>query len=96
MPITRKWESRRAHCTKGYAQSILPVTQLAMSACNAPLIMWGQGRRHATRGVFVIQEACMSRKPWDLAFTAVPEEVAALRRIVRLHLGIWGSGVCMT
>ena len=38
----------------------------------------------------MIQEVCMSRKPWDLAFTAVPEEVAALRRIVRLHLGIWG------
>ncbi|MFE4966459.1 ATP-binding protein [Streptomyces sp. NPDC056660] len=36
------------------------------------------------------QEACMSRRPWDLAFTAEPEEVAALRRILRLHLGIWG------
>ncbi|WUU18641.1 ATP-binding protein [Streptomyces sp. NBC_00663] len=32
----------------------------------------------------------MSRKPWDLAFTAEPEEVGALRRIMRLHLGIWG------
>lgn len=32
----------------------------------------------------------MSRKPWDLAFSADPEEVAALRRIVRLHLGLWG------
>ncbi|WP_427922214.1 ATP-binding protein [Streptomyces sp. cg40] len=32
----------------------------------------------------------MSRKPWDLAFTADPEEVAALRRIMRLHLGMWG------
>lgn len=32
----------------------------------------------------------MSRKPWDLAFTAEPREVAALRRIMRLHLGIWG------
>ncbi|MGA6221827.1 ATP-binding protein [Streptomyces umbrinus] len=32
----------------------------------------------------------MSRKPWDLAFTAEPEEVAALRRIMRLHLGVWG------
>ncbi|MEV6502505.1 ATP-binding protein [Streptomyces prunicolor] len=38
----------------------------------------------------MIQEACMSRKPWDLAFTADPEEVAALRRIMRLHLGLWG------
>ncbi|MFG2953477.1 ATP-binding protein [Streptomyces sp. NPDC048291] len=36
------------------------------------------------------QEACMSRKPWDLAFTAEPTEVAALRRILRIHLGIWG------
>lgn len=32
----------------------------------------------------------MSRKPWDLAFTAEPTEVAALRRVMRLHLGIWG------
>ncbi|WP_200306422.1 ATP-binding protein [Streptomyces adelaidensis] len=32
----------------------------------------------------------MSRKPWDLAFTADPEGVAALRRIMRLHLGLWG------
>ena len=32
----------------------------------------------------------MFRKPWDLAFTAEPEEVAALRRIMRLHLGVWG------
>jgi len=35
-------------------------------------------------------EACMPRKPWDLAFTAEPAEVAALRRVMRLHLGIWG------
>lgn len=32
----------------------------------------------------------MTRKPWDLAFTAEPKEVAALRRVIRLHLGIWG------
>ncbi|MBA4860433.1 ATP-binding protein [Streptomyces sp. PSKA54] len=32
----------------------------------------------------------MSRKPWDLAFTAAPEEVWALRRIMRTHLGLWG------
>ncbi|WP_327315334.1 ATP-binding protein [Streptomyces sp. NBC_01235] len=32
----------------------------------------------------------MTRKPWDLAFTAEPAEVAALRRVMQLHLGIWG------
>ncbi|MFD3615112.1 ATP-binding protein [Streptomyces sp. NPDC058676] len=32
----------------------------------------------------------MSRKPWDLAFSAEPEGVAALRRVIRLHLGLWG------
>ncbi|MFI7504695.1 ATP-binding protein [Streptomyces sp. NPDC049687] len=32
----------------------------------------------------------MTRKPWDLAFTAEPTEVAVLRRAMRLHLGIWG------
>ncbi|WP_324606348.1 ATP-binding protein [Streptomyces cellulosae] len=38
----------------------------------------------------MIQEACVSRKAWNLDFTAEPEEVAALRRIMRLHLGVWG------
>ncbi|MFF7953012.1 ATP-binding protein [Streptomyces griseorubiginosus] len=38
----------------------------------------------------MVQEACVFRKPWDLAFSAEPEEVGALRRIMRLHLGIWG------
>lgn len=42
------------------------------------------------RGVSVIQQTCMSRKPWDLAFSAEPDEVAALRRIMRLHLDLWG------
>jgi anti-sigma regulatory factor (Ser/Thr protein kinase) len=32
----------------------------------------------------------MPCKPWELAFTAAPAEVAALRRVVRLHLGVWG------
>lgn len=36
------------------------------------------------------QEPCMTRKPWDLAFTAEPTEVAALRRAVREYLGVWG------
>lgn len=33
---------------------------------------------------------CTPRKPWELAFAAEPAEVASLRRILRLHLGIWG------
>lgn len=32
----------------------------------------------------------MSRKSWGLDFTAEPKEVAALRRIMRLNLGLWG------
>ncbi|MFF2407315.1 ATP-binding protein [Streptomyces sp. NPDC058092] len=32
----------------------------------------------------------MTRKPWELPFLAEPEEVAALRRIMRLHLRLWG------
>ncbi|WP_406841236.1 ATP-binding protein [Streptomyces sp. AHU1] len=32
----------------------------------------------------------MSRKPWSLDFLAEPEEVAALRRLMRLHLTLWG------
>ncbi|MER6124513.1 ATP-binding protein [Streptomyces sp. NPDC001795] len=34
--------------------------------------------------------ACMPRKPWELPFLAEPEEVAALRRLLRTHLGLWG------
>jgi len=33
--------------------------------------------------------ACTPR-PWELPFLAVPEEVAALRRLLRLHLALWG------
>ncbi|MBD0709849.1 MULTISPECIES: ATP-binding protein [unclassified Streptomyces] len=32
----------------------------------------------------------MVRKPWELSFLAEPQEVAGLRRVVRLHLGFWG------
>ncbi|MGW2861590.1 ATP-binding protein [Streptomyces sp. NPDC001205] len=33
---------------------------------------------------------CMRRKPWDLPFSAEPRELAGLRRVLRLHLSIWG------
>ncbi|MFG2360672.1 ATP-binding protein [Streptomyces mirabilis] len=33
---------------------------------------------------------CVPRKPWDIPFLAEPREVPALRRIMRLHLGLWG------
>jgi anti-sigma regulatory factor (Ser/Thr protein kinase) len=33
---------------------------------------------------------CMPRKPWDLRFVAEPQELAALRRVLRVHLGLWG------
>lgn len=32
----------------------------------------------------------MTRKSWDVEFTAHPEEVATLRRVVRLRLAVWG------
>lgn len=38
----------------------------------------------------MIQQHCVIRKPWTLAFIAEPEEVASLRRILRLHLKCWG------
>jgi anti-sigma regulatory factor (Ser/Thr protein kinase) len=31
-----------------------------------------------------------SRKPWSVPFVAEPQDVAALRRLMRLHLGLWG------
>ncbi|MFI2200671.1 ATP-binding protein [Streptomyces sp. NPDC020192] len=34
--------------------------------------------------------ACTPRKPWELPFLAEPEEVAALRRVLRTSLGLWG------
>lgn len=38
----------------------------------------------------MIQKPCVSRQPWDLTFTADPEEVAALRHLMSLHLKLWG------
>ncbi|WTL44036.1 ATP-binding protein [Streptomyces brevispora] len=32
----------------------------------------------------------MTRKSWELPFLAEPAEVAGLRRVVRLHLRLWG------
>jgi anti-sigma regulatory factor (Ser/Thr protein kinase) len=32
----------------------------------------------------------MPRKPWEIPFVAEPREVAGLRRVMRLHLGLWG------
>ncbi|MFJ3820377.1 ATP-binding protein [Streptomyces nodosus] len=32
----------------------------------------------------------MRRKPWELPFLAEPEEVAGLRHVLRMHLGLWG------
>ncbi|MFE6491973.1 ATP-binding protein [Streptomyces sp. NPDC057748] len=32
----------------------------------------------------------MTRKPWELPFLAQPEEVAGLRRVMRLRLRLWG------
>ncbi|MFE9834988.1 ATP-binding protein [Streptomyces sp. NPDC005551] len=34
--------------------------------------------------------SCVPRKRWNLPFSAEPEEVRALRRLVRLHLSLWG------
>ncbi|MGW4041662.1 ATP-binding protein [Streptomyces sp. NPDC004721] len=33
---------------------------------------------------------CMPRRTWELPFLAEAEEVAALRRMLRLHLELWG------
>lgn len=44
----------------------------------------------ATGGVPVSQEVRLPHKLWDIAFTAEPAEVAALRRVMRTHLGVWG------
>src|SRR4051812_35672927 len=33
---------------------------------------------------------CMRRKPWDLPFIAEPCELGGLRKVLRLHLFLWG------
>ncbi|MGV9689278.1 ATP-binding protein [Streptomyces sp. NPDC003444] len=33
---------------------------------------------------------CVAREPWELSFLAEPREMAGLRRVVRLHLKMWG------
>ncbi|MBT2389628.1 ATP-binding protein [Streptomyces sp. ISL-1] len=33
---------------------------------------------------------CVTRKPWELLFAAEPSELAGLRRVMRLHLTLWG------
>nr|WP_234307620.1 MULTISPECIES: ATP-binding protein [unclassified Streptomyces] len=38
----------------------------------------------------MIPSACMTRTPWIVEFTALEEEVAALRHNVGTHLGAWG------
>ena len=45
-----------------------------------------------SEGVLVANRigGCMTRKPWELSFLAEAEEVARLRRVVRLHLRLWG------
>ncbi|MGA5064965.1 ATP-binding protein [Streptomyces exfoliatus] len=35
-------------------------------------------------------DGCMVRQPWEISFLAEPNEVAGLRRVVRLHLKLWG------
>lgn len=44
----------------------------------------------ATEGSEVNPSACMTRTPWVVEFTALEEEVSALRHNVRTHLGAWG------
>ncbi|MFE5832389.1 ATP-binding protein [Streptomyces sp. NPDC056488] len=36
------------------------------------------------------EAGCVAREPWELSFLAEPREVAGLRRVVRLHLKMWG------
>ncbi|MFZ4298023.1 ATP-binding protein [Streptomyces cinereoruber] len=36
------------------------------------------------------EAGCVAREPWKLSFLAEPREVAGLRRVVRLHLKMWG------
>ncbi|MEV6652349.1 ATP-binding protein [Streptomyces sp. NPDC051219] len=35
-------------------------------------------------------ESCMERRSWELPFLAEPQEVVSLRRVLRLHMTLWG------
>ncbi|MFF3400924.1 ATP-binding protein [Streptomyces sp. NPDC002659] len=38
----------------------------------------------------IYDQDCVKRKPWELPFAADPAELAGLRRVLRLHLTLWG------
>jgi anti-sigma regulatory factor (Ser/Thr protein kinase) len=38
----------------------------------------------------IYEKDCVKRKPWELPFAAEPSELAELRRVLRLHLTLWG------
>lgn len=38
----------------------------------------------------IYDKDCVRRKPWELPFAAEPSELAGLRRVLRLHLTLWG------
>ncbi|MGW1886548.1 ATP-binding protein [Streptomyces sp. NPDC001970] len=38
----------------------------------------------------IYDEACVKRKPWHLPFCAEFGEIAGLRRVLKLHLRLWG------
>lgn len=42
------------------------------------------------RRLYVCHDNCVYRTQWEIPFDAEPREVAALRRIMRLHLMRWG------
>lgn len=38
----------------------------------------------------IYEKDCVKRRPWELPFSAEPSELAGLRRVLRLHLALWG------
>src|SRR5690606_41440146 len=56
--------------------------RLSRFGSTPPTLMTGE--------VTVGQGHRATRRSWDLRFTALPEEVARLRRAVRAHLVAWG------
>lgn len=74
-----------------------PKLDYESSKMRVPLAVFSSGwlRRVTTRVVRVVIDMAgcrfgMIRQAWDVSFPAEPKELAGLRRVIRLHLELWG------
>lgn len=64
--------------------------KVGMRQGDRPLLAEQRKTTHRGRSRDMECSACTPRTPWELPFLAVPEEAAALRRVLKIHLRLWG------